>query len=644
MTTRTRSSGGCWTCRLRRKKCDELHPLCGGCAALEIDCLYGKEKPPWMDGAQKQKDKAEWLKREIKRRAGTRRERRYLQGVEADMEGLDVSPTLPEDTAAGNVASGPLPAPSTSTSTSTSSSSPAGRESSLPDSGDRHTTPSSSTTLFGVGLTPASSDETRTNIGNPPLIGPGVIWSELTEHDVNLVMLYLDFVFPFLFPFYRPPLLHAGRGWLLAVLARNKALLHTSMSVASYFFNVVFSNTLEAGQLCRVHNFEHMQRQQNLALQELQREMQDIVARGVKGYLTETGRVLASIVQLLTFEVGIANTGSWLMHLDGATTLYAEIFAQHGMTDQNEPCFTKVLEQLGSKPSVLPAHNCIWSSDQASLRFFTAYLLFFDTLASTTLQQPPRLQRLHQHLLGVPTESEGSGASEDADGYTLPHIDLQEFIGLRNWVVISIGEIAALDAWKKEMKRTGALSMTQLVERAATIEQKLRRSMLTIDPLTVKPPCPPSRNPLNPLIQYTHWSTLLPSMMTEAINGSTALWGQAALTYLNVVVSGWQPANLEIRTSVAMTVSILENLPAPSCLRTAVWPFTITGCLAAPEQEDSFRNLVTTMGSLQAFGTIMESLAVMEKVWANRAQIEENADQWDVSACFRSLGHDSFLV
>ena len=34
----TRSRTGCWTCRTRRKKCDETRPVCRTCAALDLVC------------------------------------------------------------------------------------------------------------------------------------------------------------------------------------------------------------------------------------------------------------------------------------------------------------------------------------------------------------------------------------------------------------------------------------------------------------------------------------------------------------------------------------------------------------------------------------------------------------------------------
>lgn len=43
---------GCFTCRLRRKKCDEIHPICNACNSLNLTCEYNQ--PAWW-GNQTQK-------------------------------------------------------------------------------------------------------------------------------------------------------------------------------------------------------------------------------------------------------------------------------------------------------------------------------------------------------------------------------------------------------------------------------------------------------------------------------------------------------------------------------------------------------------------------------------------------------------
>ncbi|KAK0730202.1 fungal-specific transcription factor domain-containing protein [Lasiosphaeris hirsuta] len=639
MASKTRSSDGCWTCRLRRKKCDEVRPLCNACRDLEIDCLYGDEKPGWMDGAEKQKEKADWLKLDVKRKATHRRERRYLQGLELGLESLDVSQA--DDSDPSNVMVHVTPAASSVS----SSHSPASRhpQDSTPESGGHHASISGLSCLSTPTPAPSTPEESPNPLKPAAADGPGV---RFNEREMNMIVLYLDYVFPFLFPFYRPMLLDSGRGWLLILFARNKALLHTALSLATYFFNVVLNTATGSHDDCKIHNWAELQKQQDLALKELQGEMRNINVRGVKGYLAETNHVMASIIQLLTFEVAIANTGNWVMHLDAATELFAQIMKEHGTAPSENGggvCFTLLLIQLGARPYQHTPMYHPWSAGQASLRFFTAFLLLFDTLASTALEQPPRLQQWHYHLLSEPDDETRKMLPDDEKEYKLPHIDLKEFVGLHNWVVISIGEIAALDAWKKEMKKNGSLSMTQLVARATTIEASLRAHMVELE-MPARPDPNANMNPLALYISHTSQNGLISSFMMEATGSINHVWAQAGLTYLSVVVSGWQPACPEIRSSVVLSLQMFTALPSPGCLRTLVWPFTITGCMAAPDEEQTFRDLVAAMGPLQAFGTIPNALAIMEFVWAHRKEIEENADQWDIAACFNSLGSAALLV
>jgi hypothetical protein len=61
-----RSKQGCWTCRLRRKKCDERHPSCVTCDSLAITCYGYGSKPDWMDGGEREKAMATSIKQIVK--------------------------------------------------------------------------------------------------------------------------------------------------------------------------------------------------------------------------------------------------------------------------------------------------------------------------------------------------------------------------------------------------------------------------------------------------------------------------------------------------------------------------------------------------------------------------------------------------
>ncbi|CAE7102830.1 unnamed protein product [Rhizoctonia solani] len=56
-TKRIRTKGGCLTCRIRRKKCDESRDFANGgcetCSRLHIECLgYSTKRPEWLKGAR----------------------------------------------------------------------------------------------------------------------------------------------------------------------------------------------------------------------------------------------------------------------------------------------------------------------------------------------------------------------------------------------------------------------------------------------------------------------------------------------------------------------------------------------------------------------------------------------------------------
>lgn len=61
-----RSKQGCWTCRLRRKKCDERQPICVTCEQLKITCHGYGSKPEWMDGGVQEKAMIDQIKQIVK--------------------------------------------------------------------------------------------------------------------------------------------------------------------------------------------------------------------------------------------------------------------------------------------------------------------------------------------------------------------------------------------------------------------------------------------------------------------------------------------------------------------------------------------------------------------------------------------------
>ncbi|GMM36324.1 DNA-binding transcriptional regulator [Saccharomycopsis crataegensis] len=58
IATAPRSKTGCWTCRIRHKKCDEGRPVCNNCAKINLKCdQYYDPKPSYMTNEEEKKVK-----------------------------------------------------------------------------------------------------------------------------------------------------------------------------------------------------------------------------------------------------------------------------------------------------------------------------------------------------------------------------------------------------------------------------------------------------------------------------------------------------------------------------------------------------------------------------------------------------------
>ncbi|KAI5358900.1 putative zn(2)-C6 fungal-type DNA-binding domain, fungal transcription factor [Septoria linicola] len=66
-----RSRSGCFTCRLRRKKCEEGKPACKACTHLGLRCDY--KRPMWWSNSEQRKQQKEHIKNAIKRTQMTKK-------------------------------------------------------------------------------------------------------------------------------------------------------------------------------------------------------------------------------------------------------------------------------------------------------------------------------------------------------------------------------------------------------------------------------------------------------------------------------------------------------------------------------------------------------------------------------------------
>ena len=457
--------------------------------------------------------------------------------------------------------------------------------------------------------------------------------------ETILFMFYLETLLPFLFPFYRPPLLQGGRAWVLEMMISSPVVRHATLCQSSYFF------ALTRGTAPQSVVEQTILMQTKDAFKVLRESLQVIDGSSVTEHLYGAVRIMASILQVQRFEITVLSFKNCQVHLNAALALFRQLFenspgndAAETTGEQQSLSFNAVVDRLGPPTRIVPTRCCaVPSAEQAAFRFSSALLILDDIVASTVLQEQPRLYEYHRCLL----------LNEEVDGTMgSPPINLETVIGCQNWALLHIGEIAALDAWKQQCKRTGSLNVIELVHRATAIKEPLEAHLKLLENETGTTGTREGDDRRNVLM-----NTLAADYFGQQSNAYTSqsslvtrVWAHAALVYLLVVVSGWQPVCFDVRYHVSQIIELLTHqISSPALLRTMVWPFCVAGCLAEPAEEAVFRGMVDGLHPPIVFGTVRKALEIMEGVWRNR-EAGGDAESRDLATCFRNQGEFVLLV
>ncbi|KAI1337102.1 fungal-specific transcription factor domain-containing protein [Xylariaceae sp. FL0016] len=555
-----RSSNGCWTCRLRRKKCDENHPVCATCAALLITCHYGQEKPEWMDGGVRQEEMALRLKGEVKEMASRRirgtGERAFAHASSSDTL---VGENAHEDANVLECVMKPCPEATT------------------------------------TGLERGNSCKLAAK--------DVLLKTPLGRSDTVLIMFYLEHFFPFQFPLYHPSLLQGGRSWILEMMLSSPVLREITLCQSSYFFSLVQEPS--NGDVL----WETVLGQTRSAFNVLRQSLQVITGLGIAGHLHGAVRTLASIMQIQRFEISVSSFSNCQAHLNAAVALFQQMM-NSADTEQGfgGPSFqyNAIMSHIGpSSPAFLDLHGVqVPSAEQSAFAFSSALLIFDDIIAGALLGRQPKIYEYHACLLGG----------------TDPCVNLEAVLGCQSWVIMQISEIAVLGSWKLACEEAGDLDMMELVGRATNIKNSLASCIAQLQSSSQSPRSQHTgRSNVFQSLSY-HQSNL----HTSQVPLVTQVWAHAALVYLYIIVSGKQPANSDVRYHVGEILEILaRQIQPPALIRSMAWPLCIAGCLAESAREVEFRNFVEKLQPSNLFGTIRKAMEIMEIAWHRRDERAE---------------------
>ncbi|KFX96160.1 hypothetical protein O988_05448 [Pseudogymnoascus sp. VKM F-3808] len=316
MSDSLRSNSGCWTCRVRRKKCDETSPTCLTCDSLNLPCYGYGPKPNWMDRGVRERKVAKSLRNIVKQTLSLQRQWQPRESQMLSDEPLSLPHLhhasmndgfLFEDAADASFL---LPESLNSTGTSVS----------LLDESSSPRAPTSpalkNPSPAGAVIAGAARNDTI------DLMLTSESWSvvpvQFEEDQATLLMHFFDHVLPLQFRFYNPSIGEGGRGWLLSILIRTKPLYNVALSLAAYHQQSILVQDRKVQCTASLGKLKERHIECIRALR-LHIEKYPVGSQG--DTCQDNIETLACITLLIALELFTGDTNDWQVHLKAASTV-----------------------------------------------------------------------------------------------------------------------------------------------------------------------------------------------------------------------------------------------------------------------------------------------------------------------------------
>ncbi|EPE27497.1 Zn2/Cys6 DNA-binding protein [Glarea lozoyensis ATCC 20868] len=529
----SRTKSGCYTCRIRKKKCDEEKPCCLNCRSREIHCDGYGEKPQWMHGMGSWKEIMDSKNAKLIRESAeaTYKSRRRGRNMKIKKAMLVMESSNSQEVQYGTASGFELPENEKQMNPNTEASS----TSDLPHYSFE---PSNLCTQDDHGIEGCALE-----LWDPGFMD-GLWWdSSLVStypslgSSLGLLITFLDVIFPLQYGFYGVSGTR-DKTWLLRFMNETKPLHQATLSLA-----ITFGTGKGNARRCGVTSIiSDATRLQTKAINGLRRNVEELSTNESESeFLRRKGiQTLATMIQLLSLEIFSLVEGQWEMHLQAARTVFGIFHKQWITLLINDPKSCLTTEYTNDlELEVFPR------DDRQMLNFFVTSFVWIDIIANATFGTPNQKPRQVNYIPLLQNNQ----------------LKLHEMMGCQTWVMLAIAEITALKSWKESQMTAGTLSVVQLVEHAAKFDKKIK---IGIDDIKRKP-----------------------SQKRESLEADSELvtlcFAYSALVYLHTIVSGTSPLAPEIQENTKRCLELLGSMPTRLLIRVCL-PFTIAGCMATEDQ------------------------------------------------------------
>ncbi|KAI1310105.1 fungal-specific transcription factor domain-containing protein [Xylaria venustula] len=622
-----RSQTGCWTCKLRRKKCDENQPVCRTCECLRIPCEGYGPKPIWMDRGPLEKETAERVKIAVAQNG--------QKGARSRYKAASIS-SLSRDRTQDETVRDNEPQKDISIHTTP-----------LPQGSDQSLTPIENLftadnvdwqgiSLQGVG------DMTGSNISSLPLFSPtgyeldcfplpavNSVGSEETGCVASTPVPRPDdnisprAVAPNETNLEQPEFSEGSseyhnRGFSISRENQISSIFSTSTGsqsaedresheenaiLLSYYMSKVMPKQFFFTWVSRPEDMQWLQylllsSKQVLNVSMILSKAHHIDAigsveaetelSGVYNHdMSEIARILKTLpspsatVSLFDDERRISQTvwactsliqGIQLEIFYGGSSCWADYLQEAGS-------YTQSLIDLtvsGEKQHLATSGSISNGASQLHLmaaKVLLGKLMWFDILATVSTGKGPFLGIKHEVLL----ESD--------------KVDMTKTSGCHNAIVVALGKITRLKTWKLWAESQRTLSMIELVTRGSTIVDSLNSLISSLTD------CPQetSEGAAEKEVRIPHrLANICPE---ELVTDITVVYARAAIVYVHFILSGFNLHVQEIRVGAADLMESLQKLSESGMMGYALWPLCVAACAVRDEEEERSLFQFMTLGN-----------------------------------------------
>ncbi|EPE27447.1 Zn2/Cys6 DNA-binding protein [Glarea lozoyensis ATCC 20868] len=580
MTSVLRSKQGCWTCRLRKKKCDERRDICTTCESLTITCYGYGAKPDWMDGGEKERAMGNSIKQIVKHTSRRKATGRLgllaakFQKNSTSGSGDAQQPLEP--------ASGPRILPKETIKDTKSHSPPASQSNS---SGTTFTPETQPSPESDCGNAPSQNSPDTNHSGSEELTVPFFV---VSGDESVLLMHYLDIVFYLQYPMYKSSVEDGGRGWVLSSLLRTKPLYHAALALSAYHRGALLLAT-QQGVHHDPENYAEQEKHLAKFFEEFQRAI-NRVSRFVEREPGDCMAIISCIVQLVFFELFANRGNTWQLHLKMACKKIAD--AHSSATVQ------EVLSMASAQESVPPrTHHNPKAHDIKTYKFFSGVIVWLDTISSVTSGTTPNTLPLDS------VQEQGQ-----------PQLNLENIMGCESWALLEIGRISRiyeLQTLSCQHDYTGCTGdgIQTLIDRIrGELVQGLAEGHMS------------TLNLSNDRCMRSRCTT------SEKI---TRLFALTGLVYLHLVILGLHQGASCVDSTVRDAMTLLRQAESANFLTAVVFPLYILACVANEEDKPFFRRVFSSAPLLDpTLDHRSKMLPQLEAVWTMRNNADAVGVTW----------------